>query len=997
MARRGKRRKKKAQPLGSVARYFAWQTAMSVFGRLVGSDTRSRFAAVLRASGSDALDRAERLAQRRLESEPDHMETAIQYAEVAMARQQWGEASRRWKTVLDRHAPQATAEIYERIHLAYVKDGHAWEAGAVTQLNGALNLTYQQWCRKNDTLTSQDLERLAAAAAGWRDAPRISILLPCRDPSVDQLAATIGAVVAQVYPHWELCVADDTSADPRIRELLACHASADPRIKLALRDAPGGAAHAFNMALEAASGEFCCVLDQRDIPARHALLFLAGEIVRNPAIAWLYSDFDHVDAGGQRLDPVLRSGPDPDLCRSLPYMGTHATYRTDLLRQVGGMRDGFEPAENHDLALRMLERTPAEHIRHVPNILFHRRTGELLEGSRPGTGACGPASRAVKDHLARSGVSAEVSQLHASQGCRIRYPLPEPAPLVSIIIPTRDRLDLLHPCIESIRERTSYPNFELILIDNESMEPASLRYFEDLRSHAGVQVLREPQPFNWSRLNNLGAAAAKGSVLCLLNNDVEVLNESWLTELVAHAMRREVGVAGAALWYPNGRLQHGGVVFQPPTGHPMHAMMGVKRTDRPARARVTQGYSAVTGACMVMRKEVFVAAGGLDEAALPIGYSDVDLCLSVGANLGLRCIWTPFAELFHRESASRGRLATKAERARSQRDRRILLNRWYERMVDDPHYRATLTAQVPDYSDYPGARIGLNRHVRPRPLRLAFVHIPKTAGVTLRSKFLDTFPVPSTLAISARTLLRCYEGDAAATTELRRRLRDTLILFSHISYGFGDLVGWECAYATMLRSPVGRALSHYRHMFLAPHSPFVGTPLASAPLRTLLSKGAMPGNLMLRKILGEPPEEASWDVVNAGSPLGAAFAGFRSPAAAWRGQYDLLLAGPDVPPDQDMSKVDRAMEILERDFAFVGRVEELDAHVAALFSSLGLAESGGLARLNTFAAGDKSELTAGDRGALEEYNRLDQALYDRIARLPQGMLLNPAQLYPKAG
>ena len=208
--------------------------------------------------------------------------------------------------------------------------------------------------------------------------------------------------------------------------------------------------------------------------------------------------------------------------------------------------------------------------------------------------------------------------------------------------------------------------------------------------HDGVQVLSEPQPFNWSRLNNVGVRAARGAVLCLLNNDVEIVNEGWLTELAAHAMRPEVGVVGAALWYPDGRMQHGGIVFPPSIHRPTHAMLGVKRGGRPLRARVARSFSAVTGACMAMRKDVFTAAGGLDEVALPVGYSDVDLCFQIHDKLGLRSVWTPFAELFHRGSATRGHLASRADHIQHERNSRILLNRWYERIVDDPYRLPTL-------------------------------------------------------------------------------------------------------------------------------------------------------------------------------------------------------------------------------------------------------------------------------------------------------------------
>ncbi len=989
----GKRTASRSKSLRRATTYFVWQAAMSIAGESASGAMRAKFRSILAQFGSEALDRAERSALRELRADPDDLAAAIHYAEVAEARQHWGEAARRWKALIDRHGGQVNGEIYERIHVAYTKDGNLADAEAIAGSAGETGLAYQRWCREEDVLTSDDAQRLRIAVDGWSDRPLITILLPICDPPVEHLSAAIEAVTAQIYPHWELLVVDDASADPAVRECLRAHASSDPRIRPVLRETRQGMAQVFNIALDQAAGTFCWLLKPSDLPAPHALLFIAGEVVRKPDLDWLYADFDHVDAEGCRLSPVLWSGPDPDLCRALPFMGSRAVYRTAALRAVGGMRDGLEGAQDHDLALRILERTPIDRICHLRSILHHRRAAKdrATRHYRERHVAHGAAKRVVQDHLERAGVAARVDELHASPGCRVQYALPEPAPLVSIIIPTRDRLDLLCPCIDSIRQRTTYPRFELIVIDNGSERPDSLKYFDYLRGLAGVRVLTEPQPFNWSRLNNIGARAAHGSVLCLLNNDVEIVNEGWLTELVSQATRPEVGVAGAALWYPDGKMQHGGIVFPPSNHRPAHAMLGVKRGGRPLRARVSQSMSAVTGACMVMRKDVFMAAGGLDEAALPVGYSDVDLCLHIADLLGLRSVWTPFAELLHRGGGTRGHLATKADQVQHERNSRILLNRWYERIADDPYRPPTLVMEPGSDRDYRGARIGLNRYANHR-LRLAFIHIPKTAGVALRRKFVDTFAMPSVLGVSARTLLRCYEGDRAAMAGLRRGLRDATVLFSHFSHGFGALMEWNCVYATVLRNPLDRVRSHYRHMVSSPFSPLADSPLAAAPLHVLMRKGVLPGNLMLRKILGEAPEEVTWNEIDARNAAATGFAGFRTPAAVWRGQHDQVLSAPDLEPDTEMSKVDRAMAIIERDFAFVGRVEAMQAQIGELLASIGIPAGSDLPHVNATPASAAIELSAEDRRASEEYNALDQALYDRIARLPAGRFLNPEKL-----
>ena len=965
-----------------------WQALLARHPDRAPTVAYERYTAALRRSGVVALVKADTVASRGLARDPSHVGLAIQHAEVAMARQDWNDALRRWQTVVERCGADVPDDVQTRIDAALLKCGRQGFGTLRARLAAA-------WSKAHDTLDEEGERQLARLIESWPSAPVLSVIMPCCDPSVDNLSKAIDSVRSQIYPHWELCIADDASLDARVHEHLRAVAASDPRIKVVFRQERGHIARASNSALTLASGAFCYFLDHDDQLTRHALAFIAGEIVRDPRLDWIYSDIDRIDENGQRQAPLYRVSPDPDLCLATAHMGAHAVIRTDLLRKLGGLREGTDGAQDHDLALRLLHCTPMDRIRHIPNVLYH---WQGHEGSTAGQFLQKPYAvqnreRVVRDHLAREGIAADVRHLQASSGVRVKYRVDGQWPLVSILIPTRDSLEILRRCIESLRERTNYPAIEIILVDNGSNDPAALRYLDYLEASEIARVLRAPGPFNWAHLNNLAARGARGEILCLLNNDIEAVSEGWLRELVSHVMRPGVGIAGAALWYADGRLQHGGVYFAPSTGEALHAFKGQTRGELPSLGRVVRTVSAVTGACLVVKRQTYLEAGGMDEDWLPIGYNDVDFCLRVRERLGLRCVWTPFADLVHLESASRAVLDPEAASAQASEARRIVAARWHEELVADPYFSPAFVGWSGRTENArPGPRQRLRRYHYPRPRGLAFMHIPKTAGVTLRDRLVQDLPRPAVLAISARTMLGCYEGDEAALRAVKHRLEEADILFSHFSYGFGALVGWDCCYATILRDPSARTLSHYRHLIHRPSSRFSRSPLAKAPLSLLLRKGVVAGNLMVRKLLGEPPERTPWHQIAASCAPCAGFAGFSLPDSMWRGDYAEVLDGPDLAPGSELALVDRAMEIIADNFAFVGRLEQLETQLELRLRCLGLHGAPSLSRLNIADSSAVPELSAGDREALQEYNQLDRALCDRIGRLRDGMHLDPSML-----
>jgi glycosyltransferase involved in cell wall biosynthesis len=556
---------------------------------------------------------------------------------------------------------------------------------------------YRDWMARFDTVDAFALQR---ELRQLRRQPLISLLVPVYNPDLQLLEAAIESVESQLYPRWELCLADDASTDPAIRPFLEEKAREDRRIKLIFREKNGHISACTNSALQLATGEWCALLDQDDVVAQEALAFVALELAEHPDAGLIYSDEDKIDASGARSNPFLKTDWNPELFLGQNYINHLGVYRTSLLREIGGFREGFEGSQDYDLALRCIERLEPAQVRHIPRILYHWRAvaGSLAAVVDAKPYAKEAARRAIADHLKRSGLCARVEACPENvESHRVVYELPDPAPTVSIVIPMRDRVGLLEQCVASIRGQTDYPSIELVIVDNGSTEPATLKFLSDLEQGKGTRILRDNGAFNFSRLINRGVDLATGEVLALLNNDIEANERGWLREMVSHVVRPEVGAVGARLWYPDGTLQHGGVILglggvaghafpRVPHGHPGYFNRGF----------LQQNFSAVTGACLLVRREVFEAAGGFDEMNLAISFNDVDFCLRLRA-AGLQNVWTPYANLIHHESASRGHQRAREEQLQFVREATFMQRKWGIDLLSDPFYNPNLTLNLPGF------------------------------------------------------------------------------------------------------------------------------------------------------------------------------------------------------------------------------------------------------------------------------------------------------------
>jgi len=538
-----------------------------------------------------------------------------------------------------------------------------------------------------------------AHLAALQHRPLVSVLVPTYNTTEKWLRRCIESVREQVYPNWELCIADDASTDPRVAEVLSEYASLDQRIRFQVRQTNGHISEASNTALQMAKGEFAALLDHDDELHPMALFESVRAFEVNPEWEMLYTDEDKIDTAGVRSDPYFKSDWNPDLFLSQNCICHLTVYRSQQIRNAGGFRKGYEGAQDWDLALRVTEKLAVKQIGHVPKVLYHWRMipGSTATAASEKSYAHMAGLRSVQDHLDRMGHGAKVRETEGSGYFQIEHPLPAKLPLVSLLIPTRDRIDLLKQCIDSIIERTEYDNYEVIVIDNDSQEQSSKDYFAAVQKDPRVRVIAYPHPFNYSAINNAGAQAARGTVLGLLNNDIEVISPRWLHEMVAHALRPQTGVVGAMLYYPNDTIQHAGVIVGV-GGVAGHCYVGMPRgwLGDKSRARLAQNLSAVTAACVVVRREVFDQVGGLDEG-LQVAFNDVDFCLRV-RDAGYLNVWTPFAELYHHESASRGYETTPEKVARFNGEIDFMKSRWGQNLDHDPYYNVNLSLNSTPFS-----------------------------------------------------------------------------------------------------------------------------------------------------------------------------------------------------------------------------------------------------------------------------------------------------------
>ena len=558
-------------------------------------------------------------------------------------------------------------------------------------------LPYERWMLAHQVRASDRL-RMREVIAVLPLRPTFSVIMPVYETPEKYLREAIESVISQVYPDWELCIADDASKQPHVRDVLEEYAQHDPRIKLVFRERNGHIAATSNSAIAVASGEFIALLDHDDVLAPDALFENALVVNGQPDVDVIYSDEDKIDEDGRRSLPYFKPDWAPDSLLARNYVSHLGVYRRSIVVEAGGFRLGFEGSQDYDLLLRVTERS--ERVAHIARVLYHWRVhAASTAGTRDQKGyALDAGRRALEEALVRRGEPGRVVHDEVRSGLyTVRYDIRRPGK-VSIIIPTRDHGEDVDLCLRTLFERSTYSDVEVVLLDNGSKDAESLRIFGEWlqREPKRVKLVPYDVPFNFSRLNNYAAEQASGDYLLFLNNDTEIVTDDWIEAMVEQAQRPSIGVVGAKLLYEDDTIQHAGVIvgLGGVAGH-SHKYFGADEAGYFYTLQTVNNFSAVTAACCMIRREVFEEVGGFDES-LAIAFNDVDLCLRIRA-AGYRNIYLPHVVLYHHESKSRGHEDTPEKQARFIREQQVMHERWKTDTVPDPYYNVNLIRDVENY------------------------------------------------------------------------------------------------------------------------------------------------------------------------------------------------------------------------------------------------------------------------------------------------------------
>jgi len=573
---------------------------------------------------------------------------------------------------------------------------HTWERG-VGFLRRRLKSKRGRYLPTKQVLAAQCAFCREGKADSW---PKISVLVPLYNTPEKYLSQLIDSLQAQTDPNWELCFADASSpeGEPTVAAVLSKYAE-DTRIKVQKIE-NGDIATNTNRAAQIATGQWLTLLDHDDILSPNAIFELAQAAATQPC-PFIYSDEALFISDITR--PVAgHFKPDysPEYLRSCNYICHLAAFSKELFEQTGGERSICSGSQDHDLFLRMTRITGAAY--HIPKVLYYWRVSQTSTsggvGAKPYVEQA--ALQALTDDLSARGVAAHAEKGMFPSTYHIVYDLPEKQPLVSILIPNKDHTDDLEKLLQSVEEKTEYSNYEVLIIENNSAAPETFAYYEDLpRHHSRCRVIRWPGVFNFSAINNFGRKEAKGEYLLLLNNDMQVINRGWLTELVRQSTQPGIGAVGALLYYPDDTVQHAGIIVGL-GGFAGHSHKYARRggSGYMFRQATVNNLSAVTGACLMVPVAVFDLVGGLDEQ-FAVAYNDVDFCLRI-RQAGYRIVFTPYTQLYHFESKSRGLDEQGAAKERFMAEQEKLTKRFgREQLIHDPYYNRNLTLDSEDFNE----------------------------------------------------------------------------------------------------------------------------------------------------------------------------------------------------------------------------------------------------------------------------------------------------------
>ena len=556
---------------------------------------------------------------------------------------------------------------------------------------------YAKW-REGDFLT--DKERQDQKKRKWKQPVKISVLVPAYRTPESYLRQMIESVQAQTYENWELCIADGSGKEESLEKIVSQYAAKDSRIRYQLLDKNEGISGNTNAAIRMASGEYLAFFDHDDLLAEDALYEAAGASEEQKA-ELIYTDEDKVRADlSEYFQPHFKPDYNPDLLCANNYICHLVVVKKELADRVGGLRKEFDGAQDHDFLLRITERT--DRIVHIPKVLYHWRIHKASTADNPASKlyAYQAGQKAISEHLKRLGLEAEVSQTKDFGFYRVSYPV-QGTPLVSIVILNKDEKDTLKACLESIKEKTTYPSYEIVIVENNSQTSEIFEYYKEIDGKDGIRVVTWKEPFNYSKINNFGFQYAKGDYVICLNNDITVITPSWIEEMLGYCQRPGTGIVGVRLYFPDDTIQHAGIIVgMGGCAGSLFVGMNRKRTGYMHKAALVQDLSAVTAACMMVKREAFEAAGGFEES-LAVAFNDVDFCLKV-RRAGYLVVYNPYAELYHYESKTRGLEDSPEKQRRFQSEIEYMRCHWLDILKrGDPYYNRNFSLKDCNYSIRP--------------------------------------------------------------------------------------------------------------------------------------------------------------------------------------------------------------------------------------------------------------------------------------------------------
>lgn len=555
--------------------------------------------------------------------------------------------------------------------------------------------TYERWLKDNQ-ITREELEEQRKEQFEYE--PKFSIVVPLFQTKESYLRALIESVEKQTYGNWELCLADGSGANSPLEKIVAEYQKKGCNISYQILQENKGISENTNAAMQMATGEYIVLADHDDVITENALYECVKALNKDRTIDVLYSDEDKIDMSGKKyFDPNFKPDLNMDLLCSMNYICHLFVVKKSVIDKVGMLRSEFDGAQDHDFILRCVE--AAQKVYHIPMVLYHWRCHIESTAANPESKlyAFEAGRKSIEEHYKRVGIPAKVEHSSFYGMFRTKYCWKE-QPLISIIIPNKDHIEDLKKCMDSIEQKSTYRNFEFIIVENNSTEEETFQYYKKLEEKENVQVIYYKGGFNFSKINNVGARYAKGEYLLLLNNDTEIINPECLEEMLGYCMRDDVGIVGAKLCYEDDTIQHAGVVIGF-GGMAGHAFIESSRFDTGYMGRImcAQDYSAVTAACMMTKKSVFDAVDGLTES-LEVAFNDIDYCLKV-RELGKLVVYNPYAELYHYESKSRGMEDTPEKVERFNGEVAKFCERWEDILREgDPYYNPNLTLDKADFS-----------------------------------------------------------------------------------------------------------------------------------------------------------------------------------------------------------------------------------------------------------------------------------------------------------